>query len=142
MIDKNSIQCNDVVKIYTDSPISVTALRGINYKFESGIIYVIFGPSGSGKTTLLSILGGLEIPSSGSINFNNAITINNKSNDLFNFRINTVSFIFQEPIFIPFLRVTENIKFTAKKKQKDLDEKVNEILNTTKLIHRKESYPF
>ena len=140
--NKKFIHCNDVVKIYSDGPISVTALRGINYKFESGNIYIIFGPSGSGKTTLLSILGGLQIPSSGIINVNNEFKIDNKSNDLFNFRINNVSFIFQEPIFIPFLNVIENLKFIFKNKKKNLNEKVNDVLKRTNLLHRKESYPY
>ncbi|KKM65200.1 hypothetical protein LCGC14_1493670, partial [marine sediment metagenome] len=59
------LECEDIVKIYSSGPVSITALRGINFRFESGKIYVIFGPSGSGKTTLLSIIGGLLLPSSG-----------------------------------------------------------------------------
>lgn len=139
---KKFIQCDDIVKIYVSGSNSVTALRGINFKFQSGNTYVIFGPSGAGKSTLLSIIGGLDIPSSGIINFNNHFSINNESNDLFNFRIKNISFIFQEPIFIPFLTVTENIKFFAKRKGERLKEKITDVLEKTNLLKRKKAYPY
>jgi len=139
---KKIIKCNDIVKIYSNGSNSVTALRGITYKFENGNTYVIFGPSGAGKTTLLSILGGLELPSSGTINFNDKYKIDNESNNLFDFRIKNISFVFQEPIFIPFLNVIENIKFFAKHESENLKEKVDEILKKANLIHRKNSYPY
>lgn len=142
IITKKFILCDDVVKIYVSGSNSVTALRGINFKFQSGNTYVIFGPSGAGKSTLLSIIGGLDIPSSGIINFNNQFSINNENNDLFDFRINNISFIFQEPIFIPFLTVTENIKFFAKRKGERLKEKINDVLEKTNLLKRKKAYPY
>ena len=142
IITKKFIQCDDVVKIYVSGSNSVTALRGINFKFQSGNTYVIFGPSGAGKSTLLSIIGGLDLPSSGIVNFNNQISINNESIDLFDFRIKNISFIFQEPIFIPFLTVTENIKFFAKRKGERLKEKITDVLEKTNLLKRKNAYPY
>lgn len=142
IIAKKFIHCDDIVKIYVSGANSVTALRGINFKFRSGNTYVIFGPSGAGKSTLLSIIGGLDIPSSGIINFNNKFSINNESIDLFDFRIKNISFIFQEPIFIPFLTVTENIKFFAKRKGERIKEKINDVLEKTNLLKRKKAYPY
>lgn len=142
IITKKFIQCDDIVKIYVSGSNSVTALRGINFKFQSGNTYVIFGPSGAGKSTLLSIIGGLDLPSSGIVNFDNQISINNESIDLFDFRIKNISFIFQEPIFIPFLTVTENIKFFAKRKGERLKEKIKDVLEKTNLLKRKKAYPY
>jgi len=142
IITKKFIQCNDVVKIYVSGPNSVTALRGITFKFQGGNTYVIFGPSGAGKSTFLSIIGGLDLPSSGTINFNNQFSINNESIDLFDFRIKNISFIFQEPIFIPFLTVTENLKFFAKKRSERLKEKIDDVLGKTNLLKRKKAYPY
>ena len=142
IITKKFIHCDDIVKIYVSGPNSVTALRGITFKFQSGNTYVIFGPSGAGKSTLLSIIGGLDIPSSGTINFNNQFSITNENMDLFDFRIKNISFIFQEPIFIPFLTVTENIKFFAKRKGERLKEKINDVLEKTNLLKRKTAYPY
>ncbi len=142
IITKKFIQCDDIVKIYVSGPNSVTALRGITFKFQSGNTYVIFGPSGSGKSTFLSIIGGLDLPSSGTINFDNQFSINNESINLFDFRIKNISFIFQEPIFIPFLTVTENIKFFAKKRDERLKEKIADVLEKTNLLKRKKAYPY
>lgn len=142
IITKKFIQCDDIVKIYVSGSNSVTALRGITFKFQSGNTYVIFGPSGAGKSTFLSIIGGLDLPSSGTINFNNQFSINNENTDLFDFRIKNISFIFQEPIFIPFLTVTENLKFFAKRKGERLKEKINDVLEKTNLLKRKKAYPY
>jgi len=142
IITKKFIQCDDIVKIYVSGSNSVTALRGITFKFQSGNTYVIFGPSGAGKSTFLSIIGGLDLPSSGTINFNNQFSINNENVDLFDFRIKNISFIFQEPIFIPFLTVTENIKFFARRKGERLKGKINDVLEKTNLLKRKKAYPY
>ncbi len=139
---KNFIKCDDLVKIYSNGPVSVTALRGINYLFESGVIYVIFGPSGSGKTTLLSILGGFLTPTAGCVNFNDSIKIDNKSEDLFDFRIQNISFIFQRPFFIPFLNSEENIDFFSKEKKKNISENIDSIFELTNLTHRKKLFPY
>ena len=139
---KKFIQCDDIVKIYVSGPNSVTALRGITFKFQGGNTYVIFGPSGAGKSTFLSIIGGLDLPSSGTINFNNQYSINNESIDLFDFRIKNISFIFQEPIFIPFLTVTENLKFFVKKRGERLKERIDDVLEKTNLLKRKKAYPY
>jgi len=137
------LECEDIVKIYSSGPVSITALRGINFRFESGKIYVIFGPSGSGKTTLLSIIGGLLLPSSGIINLNNKYKIDSNTNELFKYRKNNISFIFQEAIFIPFLNATENIKFlTNKKKKKSEKNQVSYVLEKTNLLSRKLAYPY
>ncbi|MHA1756249.1 MAG: ATP-binding cassette domain-containing protein, partial [Promethearchaeota archaeon] len=139
---KKFVQCKDLVKIFFDGSNSVTALRGITHRFENGNIYVVFGPSGAGKTTFLSVLGGLELPTSGIINFNDKFTIDNQSQDLFYYRINNVSFIFQEPIFIPFLTVEENLKFFKNIRKENYSERIEWILKKTNLIDRRKHYPY
>lgn len=141
-LDNQFIQCEDIVKIFKSGSNSVTALRGINYRFESGNTYVIFGPSGAGKSTLLSILGGLELPSSGVINFDDKFKISNETDDLYNFRINNISYIFQEPIFIPFLNVMENVKFFVRNKQDKLKKNIENSLRKANILHKKNAYPY
>ena len=59
--------CENLRKVYKQGPESVEVLRGINFQIFSGEKVAIVGSSGSGKTTLLNMLGGLDVPSSGSV---------------------------------------------------------------------------
>ena len=59
--------CENLRKVYKQGPESVEVLCGINFQIFSGEKVAIVGSSGSGKTTLLNMLGGLDVPSSGSV---------------------------------------------------------------------------
>ena len=61
------VQCRNLVKTYSQGPQLVEVLRGVNLSIASGEQIAIVGSSGSGKTTLLNMLGGLDLPSSGSV---------------------------------------------------------------------------
>ena len=62
------MQVKEVTYCYTSGK---PVLKEVNMTLNAGKMYVILGPSGCGKTTLLSLMGGLDIPSSGQILFNN-----------------------------------------------------------------------
>ena len=79
-------------------------IKNINYSFESGKIYSILGKSGSGKSTLLSLIGLLDVPSSGNIFYNNELV--SKNYDLYR---SQVSFVFQNFNLIENLTVYENL---------------------------------
>ena len=61
------LQLNDVRKAYGEKGNRTEVLKGISFGMERGEICVLLGPSGSGKSTLLNIIGGIEIPDSGSV---------------------------------------------------------------------------
>lgn len=63
------IRTEQVEKTYQDNALPVHALRGITMSVEKGQFLVIAGPSGSGKTTLLNLMGALDVPTSGTILF-------------------------------------------------------------------------
>lgn len=139
---RNVLSCEDIVKIYQEGPVNVTALRGVSTQFTEGKITLVFGPSGSGKTTLLKILGGLDSPSSGKLLFNESNVYSSNQASNMDFCHELVSFIFQEPIYIPFLSVYENIRFPliTRKKQAEEDT-INQILASVNLDHKTHSYP-
>ena len=86
-------------------------LQSINAELETGKIYAILGPSGSGKTTLLSLLGGLDVPTQGSVLFDGEdIT----AKGLEHHRRNHISLIFQSYNLIDYMTPIENVKLTAK----------------------------
>lgn len=86
-------------------------LRHIDVAFDTGKMYVILGPSGCGKTTLLSLMGGLDIPKSGTVLFKNQ-DISRYGLELH--RRKNVSFIFQNYNLIDYMTAVENVLLTAK----------------------------
>ncbi|HEY0634179.1 MAG TPA: ATP-binding cassette domain-containing protein, partial [Gammaproteobacteria bacterium] len=58
-----------LTKVYQMGEVQVHALRGVDLDLYQGEFVVMLGPSGSGKSTLLNILGGLDVPSSGSVRY-------------------------------------------------------------------------
>ena len=86
-------------------------LTAVSAVFETGKMYAILGPSGSGKTTLLSLLGGLDTPKRGNIQFDGEdIT----AKGLEYHRRNRVSLIFQSYNLIDYMMPIENVQITAK----------------------------
>lgn len=82
-------------------------LSDISMQFESGQFYAILGESGGGKTTLLSLLGGLDVATSGEIRFNE-IPISKQN--VLNYRKNNVAFVFQHYNLIDYLTASENVR--------------------------------
>ena len=86
-------------------------LQNVNAELETGKMYAILGPSGSGKTTLLSLLGGLDVPTQGSVLFGGK-DITTKG--LEHHRRNHISLIFQSYNLIDYMTPVENVRLTAK----------------------------
>ncbi len=106
------ITTKDLFKIYNaDSEIEVRALNGVNLDIQEGEFTAIVGPSGSGKTTLLNIIGGLDQPTSGSVIINDTEVTKLSSNQLIDFRLHNIGFVFQAYNLIPVLTALENVEF-------------------------------
>ena len=102
-------QAKDIVKTYQMGEVKVEALRGIDLELYRSEFVVLLGPSGSGKSTLLNILGGLDVPSSGSVRYaNNDLSVYS-DNALTQYRRDHVGFVFQFYNLIPSLTARENV---------------------------------
>lgn len=105
------IQINKVTKIYDGTAVPVKALNNVDLKIEAGEFTAIVGPSGSGKTTLLNIVGGLDIPTSGNVIIDNVDISTYKPDELVNFRLHHIGFVFQAYNLIPVFTAKENVEF-------------------------------
>lgn len=104
------IEVINVEKIYNDSEVKVSALKGINLRFNQGEFTTIVGPSGSGKTTLLNLLGGLDKPSNGRICVDGVWVDTLSGSKLIDFRLHHIGFVFQAYNLIPVLTASENVE--------------------------------
>lgn len=95
---------------YQSGDIKVQALQNIDLTINPGEFTAIVGPSGSGKTTLLNIIGGLDSPTKGSVKINDTDITQLPENELIDFRLHHIGFIFQSYNLIPVLTAKENVE--------------------------------
>lgn len=93
----------------TESRLSREVLKGVSLKLNTGDVLSIVGPSGSGKSTLLNILGTLDLPTSGSVQFNGKEINNYNPDQLAAIRNNEIGFVFQSHHLLPQLNLIENV---------------------------------
>src|SRR5579863_8508161 len=104
------IQVRDLDKTYRRGGEEIHVLQGLNLDVENGEFIAFMGPSGSGKTTLLNLLGGLDVPTRGSITVAGDEITNMSSNRLTEWRARHVGFIFQMYNLIPVLAAFQNVE--------------------------------
>ena len=105
------IDAHDISKVYNEKNIPVYAVNGVHLHIERGEFIALVGPSGSGKTTLLNIIGGLDHPTRGHVIVNGTDITKLSNNQLINFRLNNIGFVFQSYNLIPVLTAKENVEF-------------------------------
>jgi putative ABC transport system ATP-binding protein len=104
------IETENLEMVYPGA-VEVHAVRGVDLKIEDNEFTAIVGPSGSGKTTLLNMLGGLDRPTSGSIKVNGTELSGLNENQMIDFRLRHIGFVFQSYNLIPVLTAKENTEF-------------------------------
>jgi putative ABC transport system ATP-binding protein len=118
----------------------IPVLKNIDLNIQKGEFVSIMGPSGSGKSTLLYLLGGLENATKGSIEINTKNIADLNDDQQSKMRRQEIGFVFQSYNLIPNLTVEENILIPLLlegKKKKDLEAKLNDILDIVGLsAHR------
>lgn len=100
---------HDVSKIYKSDHQKIHALDDISLEIREGEFVALMGPSGSGKSTLLNIMGGLDRPTHGSVEFQNKNLATMNDAGLSRFRSRNVGFVFQDPLLLPHLTLEENV---------------------------------
>ncbi len=139
------VHADNIVKIYEDrNKIPVRALNGVNLEVESGEFIAIAGPSGSGKTTLLNLIGGLDKPTSGRVTVAGKELTSLNRDELAEFRLQNLGFIFQAYNLIPVLTAEENAEFMlllqgvpAQERHERVKQEFLELGIEEQLLHRR-----
>jgi putative ABC transport system ATP-binding protein len=105
------IELFGVTKIYDETIVPVKAVDNVDLQIDKGEFTAIVGPSGSGKTTLLNLIGGLDKPTSGKIFVDGTDISTYKEDELINFRLHHIGFVFQAYNLIPVFTAKENVEF-------------------------------
>jgi putative ABC transport system ATP-binding protein len=105
------VHCDNIIKTYRQGRVSVTALDQVTLTVETGGFVALAGPSGSGKTTLLNLIGGLDVPDSGSIQVNDRDYRTLNATQLAELRLHHIGFVFQSYNLIPVLSAAENVEY-------------------------------
>ena len=126
-------------KIYGSGEVEVQALRDVDLDVARGEFVVLLGPSGSGKSTLLNILGGLDVPSRGSLQFAGTDLSAADEAALTTFRREHVGFVFQFYNLIPSLTVRENVALVTDIAAHPMP--VDEAVDRVGLTPRRDHFP-
>lgn len=103
------LEVTNLCKTYGKGDTMVKALDNVSFSVEKGEFVAIIGPSGSGKSTLLHILGGVDVPTKGSVVINQTDISNLDETALAIFRRRQIGLIYQFYNLIPILTVQENL---------------------------------
>lgn len=107
----NIVKCVEIEKKYKQGKVEVQALKGVSLSIEKGEFTALAGPSGSGKTTILNLMGGLDLPDSGTITVDGSNFEHMNQSQLAELRLHKVGFIFQSYNLIPVLSAVENVEY-------------------------------
>jgi putative ABC transport system ATP-binding protein len=138
------IQARNLTKVYSSGKIEVTAVKDVNLAVKRGAFIGVAGSSGSGKSTLMNLVGGLDSPTSGTIEFEGALISRMDKDNLARYRRHDVGMIFQSFNLIPSFSAVENVSlpllFTGVGKKERL-ERASVLLNSVGLSPRKAHRP-
>lgn len=143
---KSFLEISNLSKTFELGDNLVHALRSIHFELEKGEFVAVMGPSGSGKSTLMHILGGMERPTDGNIQFEGK----NVNHLLFNephstiFRREKMGFIFQSFNLLNGITAEDNVGLPlvlAGVKKQEIEERTKQLLEFVGLYDRRKHYP-
>lgn len=140
------IKTNKLERAYQDGDNLIMAVNGIDLEVKKGEFTAVVGPSGSGKTTLLNLIGGLDKPTDGEVIVDGKHIQELTDNQMINFRLKHIGFVFQAYNLIPVLTAYENVEFIMllqKWPKKERDERTRQLLRAVGLesqMHKRPSH--
>jgi putative ABC transport system ATP-binding protein len=127
-----------VERAYPRGGTTVHALRGVSLSIDPGELVAVEGPSGSGKSTLLQLLGAMDVPTAGRVDFDGTPLAHATDGQLTGLRRDAIGFVFQQFNLIPTLTAVENIEIAMAAADRP---KALALLETVGLSDRAEHLP-
>jgi putative ABC transport system ATP-binding protein len=138
------IKTTGLTKIYSNNGLEVNAVNQVDLNIQKGEFTAIVGPSGSGKTTLLNMIGGLDDITEGSVEIAGTNISSLSENELIDFRLKNIGFVFQAYNLIPVLTAKENVEFIMLLQglsEEERKQRSEELLNQVGLADKINSRP-
>ena len=129
-----AMRATELVKWFGEGDARTVAVQGVSFDAFFGEMLYIEGPSGSGKTTLLSLISGILRPNSGSVLVEDRNIWDMTSDQLADFRLNTVGFVFQDYHLFPRLTTVENVAIPLILKRRDWDKSIDEAMEYLDIV--------
>ena len=133
------IKFENVRKSYGSGNAQINALDGVDFEINKGEFCILLGSSGAGKTTLLNMLGGMDVITSGNIEFDGRKVSDFDKRELTAYRRHDVGFVFQFYNLIPNLTALENVEIAAQLCKNPIPAK--EALDMVGLTERANNFP-
>mgnify|MGYP002711000380 FL=1 len=141
-IHTDILETTDLKKYYGTEPNITKALDGVTLSIRQGEFVAIVGTSGSGKSTLLNMMGGLDVPTSGSVKVKGKELSHMKDEQLTIFRRRNIGFVFQNYNLVPILNVYENIVLPVELDGDTVDKVfMNEVVRMLALSDKLDNMP-
>jgi putative ABC transport system ATP-binding protein len=131
---QQAIAATDLTKWFGEGETKTTAVNHVGMVANFGEMLFIVGPSGSGKTTMLSMISGILRPNAGKVTVKGADIWTLTNDQLADFRLNTIGFVFQDYHLFPRLTTAENVAIPLILKQRDWDESVAEAKKYLEIV--------
>jgi putative ABC transport system ATP-binding protein len=138
------LKCTNLAKSYKMGDVNVPALRGVDLEIRKKQIVGIMGPSGCGKTTLLNLMGGLDQPTTGTVELDGKDIAHMSDKELTYIRRYKIGFIFQTYNLLPVLTAFENVELPmliAGTNKRERTARANYLLEIVGLKDRKQHKP-
>lgn len=133
-----AVRAVELVKWFGEGDAKTYAMREASFEAYFGEMLYIVGPSGSGKTTLLSIISGILRPDSGSVVVEERAIWNLTNEQIADFRLNTIGFVFQDYHLFPRLTTVENVAIPLILKKRPWNDAMDVAMESLEIVGLKE----
>ncbi|MEJ1960000.1 MAG: ABC transporter ATP-binding protein [Nitrosomonadales bacterium] len=133
-----AVKASNLAKWFGEGETRTLAVKDVSFEAYLGEMLYIVGPSGSGKTTLLSMISGILRPNSGTVLVEDKDIWNLSNDEIAEFRLNRIGFVFQDYHLFPRLTTVENVAIPLILKKQDWNKSLDVALHYLEIVGLKE----